>query len=275
MKDIFSMWKYTKMVSLVSLSAALYAALLIPFKSIQLFPGVDIRIATVMVPVAGILFGPAGAWGCAIGNLVSDFFGTMGTGSIFGFWGNFFFAYATYKIWYSGKDNYPEVHSFKKIIKYIISCIGGTAAITAIIMWGLSALLGFVPYKVLGPIIVANNSIVPLALGVPLLMVITRRLDRWGLLFTSIMKPEDFRQTRTELVGNVIFWVCSIGSFILSMYLSITKGMDTGMTLTLINLPFIILTLVGLGLMGISRNDFDREKQTKTGSTKTNNADSN
>ena len=94
MKEVFSMWGKTKMVVLVALCAGLYAALLIPFKGFVLIPGVtEFRPASALPVVMGLLFGPAGAWGSAIGNLIGDFFGSLGVGSLFGFFGNFIFAY--------------------------------------------------------------------------------------------------------------------------------------------------------------------------------------
>src|SRR4030066_2341385 len=94
------MWRHTKMVVLVALTAAVYAAILIPLKGIPLVPGfTEIRPANVVPVVFSLLFGPAGAWGAAFGNLIGDFFGTLGLGSIFGFWGNFLAAYLPYKVW--------------------------------------------------------------------------------------------------------------------------------------------------------------------------------
>src|SRR4028118_2159566 len=78
MKEVFTMWRYTQMVVLVALSAAIYAAVLIPFKGFPLVPGyIEIRPANAFPVVFGLLFGPAGAWGAAIGNLIGDFFGTL------------------------------------------------------------------------------------------------------------------------------------------------------------------------------------------------------
>jgi energy-coupling factor transport system substrate-specific component len=69
MSEVFKMWKETKMVVLVALCAGLYAALLIPFKALALIPDItEIRPASVLPVVFGLLFGPAGAWGVTIGN---------------------------------------------------------------------------------------------------------------------------------------------------------------------------------------------------------------
>ena len=97
MREVWRMWRYSSMVVLTVLTAGLFAAILIPFKGIPLIPGItELRPANVIPLVFGLLFGPAGAWGAAFGNLIGDFFGTLGPGSFFGFWGNFLAAYLPY-----------------------------------------------------------------------------------------------------------------------------------------------------------------------------------
>ena len=87
MRDLFAMWRNTRMIVLTAVTAAVYAAILIPFKAFPvLIPGVtEFRPGNVVPIVCSLLFGPAGAWGAAFGNLIGDFFGTIGPGSIFGF----------------------------------------------------------------------------------------------------------------------------------------------------------------------------------------------
>ncbi|MBM3476735.1 MAG: QueT transporter family protein, partial [Armatimonadetes bacterium] len=85
MRDVLAVWRNTRAIVLVALSAGVYAAVLIPFKAIPLIPGItEIRPANAIPPVLSLLFGPAAAWGCAIGNLIGDFFGSIGPGSAFG-----------------------------------------------------------------------------------------------------------------------------------------------------------------------------------------------
>lgn len=92
MKEIFNVFQDTKKIVIVAVTAAIYSGMLIPFKPIQIIPGLtELRPASAIPVLFGILFGPAAAWGSAIGNLIADFFGMLGPGSIFGFLGNFFF----------------------------------------------------------------------------------------------------------------------------------------------------------------------------------------
>lgn len=259
MKEIFTMWKYPKMVSLVALSAALYAAVLIPFKSFQIMPGIDIRIGTALVPVLGIFFGPAGAWGAAIGNLIGDFFGSVGIGSIFGFLGNFFFAFAAYKIWYSGKDNFPITNTPAKVGKYLVASLFGTLSLIAILCFGLSAVVASLPYKVLPPILILTNGIPPFVLGAALISLFAKRLDRWNLTFNNIMKPEDFTlKGKTNPLGLVLLLGGALISIAAGLYMGHVQGVDVGAKLIAAAGPPLIAYFLGLALIGIDAEEFKK-----------------
>lgn len=261
MKDLITMWKYPKMVTLVALSAALYAALLIPFKSFMLLPGIEVRIGTAIVPALGILFGPAGAWGAAIGNLIGDFFGSIGIGSIFGFLCNFFFAYVPYKFWYAGKgDNYPITNSPKKVVKYLGCSLASTCAQIAVLCFGLAAVISSLPYKVLPPILIFTNGLVPFVLGAPLISLFTPRLKKWGLLFTSIMKPEDCRRaSKTNVLGMILTIVGTLVSIAMGLYFGYVLGIDTGLKLLAATGPIMIVFIIGICLIGIYPKEFVSE----------------
>ena len=213
MKDVFAMWKNTKMVVLVALSAGLYAALLIPFKGFVLIPGItEIRPASALPVVLGLLFGPAGAWGAAIGNLIGDFFGSLGIGSLFGFVGNFMFAYVPYKLWInlglvSKEDSEPDLKSGRKILAYVIVSILGSAACALPIAWGLEV-LGMVPFAALGSIITINNSVPSVFLGIPIMLILYPRIKKWDLLWTEIMDEEDIPVAgKLSKIGGLVMTV--------------------------------------------------------------------
>src|SRR6202035_5973351 len=100
MSELRLMWRNTRMVVLCAISAALYAAVLVPFKVVPLIPGVtELRPANAIPVVCSFLFGPAAAWGSAIGNMIGDFFGGVSPGDSFGFIGNLAYGYIPYKVW--------------------------------------------------------------------------------------------------------------------------------------------------------------------------------
>ena len=230
MKEVFSMWKYTRMIILVALSAAIYAAVLIIFKGgIPLIPGItEVRPANVFPVIFGLLFGPAGAWGSAIGNTIGDLFGgTLGWGSIFGFFGNFFLGFIPYKLWGAlglvpASDPSPNTNSWRKLLAYIIVTIIAAITCGIIIAWYLD-LAGLVPFAALAAIISLNNSIAQLVLGPPLLLLLYPRVKRWGLIWTDIMEPEDVSTGFARQLGSILLMVGAIGGLIVGF------GVSTGL----------------------------------------------
>src|SRR5438093_904434 len=108
MRELFAMWGNTRMVVLTAICAALYAAILIPFKVVPLIPGItEFRPANAVPVVCSFLFGPAAAWGSAFGNLIGDFFGGLGPGDFFGFWANFLYGLVPYLVWEAVTDAEP------------------------------------------------------------------------------------------------------------------------------------------------------------------------
>src|SRR5262249_26825785 len=159
MRDTIDMWRNTRMVVLTAMSASLYAAILIPFKVLPIIPGVtEFRPANAVPVVCSFLFGPAGAWGAAIGNVIGDFFGGSGPGDLFGFVGNLLYGLVPYKAWEALSDGDPVPRTVTGWAAFL-SVIGlSSAACALFIGWGLN-LLGFVPFRVLGNVILFNNSV--------------------------------------------------------------------------------------------------------------------
>ncbi|SDZ27651.1 energy-coupling factor transport system substrate-specific component [Proteiniborus ethanoligenes] len=260
MKEVFKMWKSTKMVVLVALCAGLYAALLIPFKALVLIPGItEFRPASALPIVFGLLFGPAGAWGSAIGNLIGDFFGSLGVGSIFGFFGNFMFAYVPYKVWHNlgvvdKDDAEPNLKSGKKVVAYILATLGGALSCALIIGWGLE-ILGMVPFAALGAIISLNNSIPSIILGIPLLIVLYPRIKKWDLLWTDIMPEEDLPKTGgTARIGAIIMFLGTVVGLIGGLAVALGAGQELfsfgsgvaeGMSVALVAGLGVLATFVG------------------------------
>src|SRR5215203_2907450 len=256
MKEVFAMWRHTQLVVLTALSAAIYAAVLIPFKGFPIVPGfIELRPANVFPVVFGLLFGPAGAWGAAIGNLIGDFFGTLSIASAAGFVGNFFLAYLPYKMWgyYFREDENMEqnVNSGKKLAVYIAVAFLASTVCALIIGWFI-ALLRLVPFTIGLISIISNNAIMAIVLGPVLLLALYPRVKRWGLLWTEIMEPEEVSASRSRLrvIGNVLVWVGSIGGAVVGLILSLTGASPMGAGLGLALVPFLIAILAGAFMLG-------------------------
>ena len=235
------------MVVLTSLTAAIYAAILIPFKGIPIIPGItEIRPANAIPVAFGLMFGPAGAWGSAMGNLIGDFFGTLTPGSIFGFIGNFFYGFVGYKIWgrlwpiSSGID--PGARSGKQLFEYIIVALLSSSICALIIGWGVE-LLGLFPFGFIGGIIIINNSLAAILLGPPLIWLLYPRVARWDLLWTEIMDKKDRSHQISPRIGSLFLIIAGLGGMITGML--ITWGVLQGIGIVPALAPFLLLLIIG------------------------------
>jgi energy-coupling factor transport system substrate-specific component len=252
MKEVFTMWRHTQMVVLVALSAAIYAAILIPFKGFPIIPGaIEIRPANVFPFVFGLLFGPAGAWGSAIGNLIGDFFGTLTIGSIGGFVGNFFLGLLPYKLWgafFRRGHVEPNPNTARKLAVYVAIVVLTSVVCADIISWFV-AVLNLFPFTPVLILIMSNNVIPGIVLGPILLLALYPRVKRFGLLWTEIMDPAEVSASRFQTLGNVLVWVGGIGALVVGLLIE-AGGYGGGVTVGVALIPFLLLVVVGTFLLG-------------------------
>jgi energy-coupling factor transport system substrate-specific component len=258
MREIFTMWRHTKMVVLVALTAGIYAAILIPLKGIPLIPGfTEIRPANVVPVVFSLLFGPAGAWGSAFGNLIGDFFGTLGLGSLFGFVGNFFYGLVPYKLW--GKmgpfsaGRPLDARTARQIFEFLLVGFLASVACSDIISWGVD-LFGLVPFGALAPIITLNNFIAAAILGPFLLWLLYPRAKRWDILWTEIMEPDEISRASHPWIGAILMWIGGMGGLVVGVAISVGLHAalpfhfgtgSTGLSVVAGVLPFLVLFVLG------------------------------
>ncbi len=227
MKEVYTMWQHTRMVILTALSAAIYAAVLIPFKGgIPIIPGItEVRPANVFPTVFGLLFGPAGAWGAAIGNTLADLLGgTLTWASLAGFFGNFMLGFIPYKLWGSiglvpANDLSPSVNSRRKLAAYICTAVVSSSACATIIGWYLD-LVGLIPFAFIAIVITVNNLLAQLILGPPLLLLLYPRVRRWGLIWTDVMTREDVSHGFLRLAGSALMIIGALGGLIVGLGIS-------------------------------------------------------
>lgn len=278
MKEIFTMWSNTRMIILVALSAAIYAAFLIAFKGgIVIVPGItEVRPANVFPPVFSLLFGPAGAWGAAIGNTIGDLFGgTLGPGSIFGFFGNFFLGFLPYKMWgavfglVKKNDIAPVPNSISKIAAMQIIFLTASAACAIVIAWYLD-LAGLVPFAFLALFIAINNYAASFILAPILLALLYPRVKRWGLMWTDIMDEDEVAPGFGRQLGALLVIIASFGGLILGVLVGTGvagqvpfdfAGQTGQIGVVLAVAPFLILLIIG-SIMLSGREQFVEEYAT-------------
>lgn len=272
MREIFTMWKDTRMIILVALTAAIYGAFLIVFKGgIPIVPGVtEVRPANVFPPVFGLLFGPAGAWGAAIGNTVGDIFGgTLDQGSILGAIGNFFLAFVPYKMWGATFGLVPKgdmsqrTNTLSKLIAFEIVALTGSAACAIIIAWYADS-IGMVPFAFLSITIAINNFAAACVVGPILLSLLYPRVKRWGLLWTDVMNEEDVSPGFAKSMGSLLMIVGAIGGLVVGLMIALGvadqaiygfDGVQGNWTLFIAMIPFLAMLVVA-GIMLSGREQF-------------------
>jgi len=248
MKETVTMWGNTRMIVLTAITASVYSAIMIPFKGFQIIPGfTEVRPGAVIPVTFGILFGPAGAWGSAIGNLIGDIVGGMlSLASIPGFIGNFFFALVAYKLWGHFKVGIVEKKGFfkdrKKIIMILFISLFSSLAVSFIISEG-GMILGLFPYKVLAPIIAINNFIANIIITPFLIEILYPRVEKWGLRWEEVM---EIGERKPSLIGASFLIAGIAGGWFLSFYLPETiKLLSIEISRHIISLIFFLMIFIG------------------------------
>ncbi len=203
MRELREMWQNTRMVVFTAITAALYAAILIPFKVLPLIPGVtELRPANAVPVVCSFLFGPAAAWGSAIGNLIGDLFAGIGPGDLFGFAGNFLYGLVPYRAWRALSHEDPVPRSPGGWLRLLGVIFLASATCALVVGWGLN-LLGFVPFPVLANVILWNNFAAAAVLAPLMLRILYPRVRGGRLLYTDISPacPNPRRPLRLSLLA--------------------------------------------------------------------------
>lgn len=222
----------------MGICALVFIGMAVPFKVMVLIEGLtEVRPVNAVPVVAGLLFGPAGAWGCAVGNLIADLFGTFSRGSVLGFIGNFIAAYLPYKLWHIlKKGEAPNAKSLKNIGIYVFISAVGALATAIIIVCGLDVFFGFWSPQ-LFTIICLNDFLFPLFLGLPVLIVLTCEDNK----VPAYMPP---RKTSPPVLGNVTLGLSVVMAVILSVMVYLGLAMS-GNWLMLTCGALFLLSLAG------------------------------
>lgn len=200
------------MVVLTAISAALYAAILIPFKVVPLIPGItEFRPANAVPVVCSFLFGPAGAWGAAFGNLIGDFFGGLGPGDLFGFVGNLAYGFVPYAVWNATTAEPPTARTVTGAAGLVAVIALASLLCATIVAWGLHW-LGFHPFTLLGPLVFVNNVVAATVLAPMLLRVLYPRVAKARLLHRDLMPPRTIPKLR-RILGIALVAAGTVAAF--------------------------------------------------------------
>jgi energy-coupling factor transport system substrate-specific component len=196
MIDLFEMWKKPKMVLFVLLTAVLYEILIFPTQGFTLFGGyADFGRLGVGIPIAfSFLFGPAAAWGAAIGNIIRDIVtNNLDASSFFGFFGNFLMGYLPYKLWNLITAQKPDLRSIKKVAIFVgvtvVACCVCGVLIASGLYW-----LGFTPFMPTAAIIALTNTLWGVLFGSIVLAIAYPYVSKHQLLYSDLLEKIHLKQ---------------------------------------------------------------------------------
>lgn len=251
MKAVFTMWKNTRMIVLVAVCAAIYGGARVALKIAFPFSAPDITevgVANLFPMVFGLLFGPAGAWGAAFGNLIGDIFGTLTWGSIFDFFRIFLLGYLPYAMWTTLKpiaDGQREPAVWRSWVLYILIALISSAA-GSVVVATLLSVLGVAPYAA---------TVVPLALipifgnligGILFLAVNGLVKRRLGLIWWDMLDEQDIGK---PLAGTIGAWLVTAGALVGAVGALISFGGSYILAGQAVSVIFTLLIIVGSILM--------------------------
>ena len=261
MHELRAMWRNTRMIVLCAISAALYAAILVPFKVVPLIPGVtELRPANAIPVVCSFLFGPAAAWGSAIGNMIGDFFGGVSPGDSFGFIGNLAYGYIPYKVWsVIAPRHSPVERTWFSIAAYVFVCLLASVLCADFIGFG-DNVLAIRPFVLLGNVVILNNMGSALVLSPFILAAVYPRVARGKMLYTDVMPELKKPPASQSMLGLALLIIGEVGAWASGNLLAsgywVPRFLPPWMaaapydkSIAVITGPFLVLAIVGLGLL--------------------------
>lgn len=170
-------WYKSSLVILMS--ALLFFAVTMPFrKFFQVMAVTEVRPASAFNPLLGLMFGPAGALGCAIGNLVADVIsGYSPLMLVLGFLVQMIYGLVPWYIWKRFGWT-VRLNTSANILRYI-SIMLGDSLLTALLLGASMEVTGIGSTLSMTTLMLfLNNFVFCMVLGIPLLLAFTGRKIR-------------------------------------------------------------------------------------------------
>ena len=155
-------------------SALLFFVVTVPFRHFfSVMQVTEVRPASALPPVLGLLLGVPGILGCAAGNLAADIFsGYSPLLCGLGFGAQFLYGYVPYKLWYFREDKAspPRLYHSGRVMKYIAVTLADCVMMAGL-LGGIMQLLGISDFFSMATLmLLLNNLVFCMVLGIPLLI---------------------------------------------------------------------------------------------------------
>ena len=261
MNTLLTMWLSPRLIAWFALTTILGVLARLPFSHFQIIPPhLDFHPGVVFVPLFGVFFGPAGAWGSVAASLIGDrLIGLWGEFSIFRALGFFLFSLSAQKMWdisfwFEAGPVKPTL-SWGHTARFILVSWPGCALAAS---WqGLgSELLRLYPFTYVASLLVLNNMLFCTLLGLPLYRLMTKlwapRFGTWkeGLGVDAGPASPSLRNVLFIAAGGVAalltgFYI-SERVYHISPLQPFALGASSGILVPLVVTPMLIVNVTGL-----------------------------
>ena len=255
-----SLWKYTRMIVLTAITAALYAA---SIAVLRFPPPVSLMPISQIFPIPlSLMFGPAGAWGIAIGVTIGALVtGEFSINQLFGFIGNFVLGLTPYILWtrlrpFADGNRDIRFNSLRFWLLYGLVVIGASFS-TAVIISLPMHLLGLVPFSFLVNLIGIQDALIGMG-AILFLRLVYKRVESLGLLYWEVMDESDLDEPDSRL-GTFGAWLIIVASVITWLL----AGLIIPEQASLIGSIGTVLIFIGIALCSIKRTSSKKIVQTK------------
>ncbi len=165
---------------------AVYLTVAIPFKVMSVIPGfTDNRPVLLLKPVYGIFFGLPGCIAFAVGNLIGDIISdSLRLSSIAGLIANFLGPFVYWFFWNKISKSPFHLRTGKNLLIQIVVTIISSVIVTLMIVSVVYLSYPEIDIALLSLVIMLNDTIFPIILGIPLIILMQDELN---------FKPKEFR----------------------------------------------------------------------------------
>ena len=260
LRVLFSMWLYPRMVVWVILTVLAGVLARLPFAQVPIIPHyLDFHPGIALVPLSGVFFGPAGAWGSALASVAGDAMFDMLDGlSVFRALGFFLCACAAQRGWavFSDFDNPQGKNTtWARTLRFIFT---SWPACFIAAVWQALGLewLRVYPFIYIASILALNNLLFCTLLGLPLYRLMARHwvinFGTWRRIMSRSPLPGATSPVSAALIligafgAGLVGWYVSGACYRVHLWQPFVLGTHTGQWLVWAIAPFLILQLVGL-----------------------------
>jgi phosphoserine phosphatase RsbU/P len=218
------------------MSGIVFFIITMPFRTFfSVMAVTEVRPASALPPVFGLLFGFWGALGAAIANLIADIMsGYSPQLYITGFIAQFLYGYIPYKLWYATPFSHetemekPRLDIVRHVVKFIIIIILDSIIMAALFGF-LVELYGLSTYLSMSTLMVFfNNLVFSIVLGIPIFIYLT--MKKHVIVLPNTTNHEILKQL------SLFFDV----SFVISLFIMVLYAIFSAMGYRVSNLYFTI-----------------------------------